>query len=141
VQNARIDEREITANSVQHPQDTHAHVQFDVPRGDAVVHIAYSGGVALVPVTPGPVVGEATRAMKIVGVELKDRVYTIELDHLGSEPTAFELRTPWKIEDVSGATSEAVAPSSWRLEIAASPGNDKRAYRRSKVMVMFTSVD
>jgi hypothetical protein len=141
VQNARIDQREIAATSVQHPQDTHAHVEFDVPRGEAVVRIGYTGGVALVPVTPRPVVGEASRAMKIVGVSLNDRVYTIELDHLASEPTAFELRTPWKIENASGATSQAVAPSSWRLEIGASPGTDKHAYRRSKVMVTFTSVN
>jgi hypothetical protein len=106
-----------------------------------VLRIGYAGGVALVPVTPRPVLGEASRAMKIVGVGLRDRVYTIELDHLASKPIRFELRTPWKIEDVSGATFEAVTPASWRLEIGASPGSDVRAYRRSKVTVTFASVD
>ena len=79
--------------------------------------------------------------MKIVGVGLKDRVYTIELDHLASAPARLELRTPWKIEDVRGATFAALAPSVYRLEIDASPGDEKRAYRRSKVTVTFASVD
>jgi hypothetical protein len=87
------------------------------------------------------VIGERSRATKIVGVTLKDRVYTIELDHLPSESARFELRTPWKIEDVRGATFEALAPSSYSFEIEAPPSNEQRGYRRSKVIVTFASVD
>ena len=138
---ARIGEREIAATLVQHPQDTHAHVVFDLPHGDVLLRIGYGGGVAIVPVTPRPVIGEASRAMKIVNVALEDRAYTIELDHLASESARFEVRSPWKIEDVGGATFEPLTPSSYRFEIDAAPSDEQRGYRRSKVTVTFASVD
>lgn len=141
VGSARIAEREIAATLVQHPQDSHARLEFDLPAGDVLLRMSYTGGVAIVPDTPGPVVGEASRAPKIVSVSLKDRLYTIELDHVASEPARFELRTPWKIEEVRGATFSTHAPSSYGFKIDASAGNETRAYRRSKVLVTFASVD
>jgi hypothetical protein len=72
-------------------------------------------------------------------VSLKDRTYTIELDHFASEPASFELRTPWKIEAVEGAQFEALTSSSYRLTIA--PAADKRTYRRHNVAVTFSSND
>jgi hypothetical protein len=141
VRSTRIDEREIAATLVQHSQDSHARVEFDLPRGDTVVSINYSGGVAIVPPTRRPVVGEVSRAMKIVGVSLKDRTYTIEIDHLPAQPARFELRTPWKIVDVQGAKLTALAPASYGLEIAPSAGERKPAHERSKVLVTFASVD
>jgi hypothetical protein len=141
IQSAHIDQREIAATLLQHPQDNHAHVEFDLPRGEGVLRIGYTGGVAIVPAAPRPVIGEGSRSMKIVGVSLKDRVYTIELDHLAAQPARFELRTSWKIEEVRGATVAALAPSSYAIAIDAAPGTDKRAYRRSRVIVTFASVD
>ena len=137
---ARVDGREIAATVAQHPQDTHAHTEFDLPRGDMVLSIGYAGGVAIVPVIPHPVIGNGSRAMKVLGVSLKDRVYTIELDHLAAESTRFELRTPWKIEDVRGAKFAALGPASYRLEVDASPSKGADAYRRSEVIVTFASV-
>ena len=138
---ARIDQREIAATLVQNPQDTHANVVFDLPRGDVLLRVGYSGGVSIVPIASVPAIGEGSRGAKIVSVTLKDRVYTIELDHLTSQSTRFELRTPWKIGDVSGATFEAFGPSSYRFEIDSFPGNDQRGYRHSKVVVTFAGVD
>jgi hypothetical protein len=140
VRSAHVDQREIAVTRVQNPQDTHAHVEFDMPRGETLVRLGYIGGVAIVPTMSCPVVGEGSRGMKIVGVNLKDRVYTIELDHLASEPAHFELRTPRKIEHIEGATFEALAPYSYGFAIAASPGNEKAAYRRSKVIVTFADI-
>jgi Glycogen debranching enzyme len=141
VQSARLGEREIAATPVQHPQDSHARVEFDLPSGETVLRISYSGGVAIVPATPRPLVGEVSRAMKVVGVSLKDRVYEIEIDHRASEPARFELRTPWKIENVRGAKLNALTPAAHTLEIDASADKDKRAYQRSKVIVTFASVE
>jgi glycogen debranching enzyme len=140
-QNARVGEREIPATLVEHAQDTHAHIEFDLPRGESVLRLAYGGGVAISPPAPRPVVGERSRGMKIVGVSLKDRVYTISIDHLASEPARFELRTPWKIEAVQGAQLLATAPSSYRIEIGASADSEQRAHRRSKVLVTFANVE
>lgn len=139
VRTARLGEREIAATLVQHAQDAHAHVEFDVPRGDSVLRLAYSGGVAIVPPASHPAIGERSRGMKIVGLSLEDRVYTIEIDHLASEPTRFELRTPWKIEAVKGAQLEALGPSSYGLRIDPAPGNS--TYLRSKVAVTLATAD
>jgi glycogen debranching enzyme len=120
VRSVHINQREIPATLVQHAQDTHAHVAFDLPS------------------TPRPVIGERSRTMKIVSVSLKDRAYTIELDHIASESTRFELRTPWEIESVDGAKLEALAPSSYGFEVEAS--NGQREYRRSKIIVTFATM-
>jgi glycogen debranching enzyme len=129
------------ARVVRNAQDTHAHVDFDVPRGESVLHLAYSGGVAIVAPAPRPVVGERSRGMKIVGVSLEDRAYTVELDHVAAEPASFELRTSWKIESVQGAKLTALTPSSYQLAIEAAPANDERAYQRSTVTVRFARVE
>ena len=141
VRSAHIDQRDVAATLVQHPQDTHARFEFDVPCGDVLLRIDYTGGVAIASAAPRSSIGEGSRAMKIVGVSLKDRVYTIELDHLASESARFELRTPWKIEDVRGARFEVLAPGSYGFEIGASPGKEKRAYQRSEVQVTFANVE
>jgi hypothetical protein len=129
------------ASLVQNAQDTHAHVAMDLPRGESVVRVGYSGGVSIVPPTPRPLIGERSRGMKIVGVSLDDRVYTVELDHPASEQSRFELRTPWKIANVQGAKLQALAPSRYSVQIDASADNTKRAYQRSQVIVTFGSVD
>jgi len=134
---ARIGERDIAASVEQQPQDTHGRVEFDVPRGATLLRIEYSGGVAIVPAAPRPVVGEASSTMKIIGVSRQDRAYTVEIDHAAAAPTYFELRTTWQIESVEGAKVETLAPSSYGLTIAATPGAPKGTYQRSKVLVTF----
>ncbi len=135
VRNAHLGAREIAASLTQQTQDTHARVEFDVPRGETVLGIGYDGGVAIALATPRPVIGEASHAPKIIGVGLRDRVYTVEIDRTNGEPVHFELRTPWKIENVQGAKLETLAPSSYGLTIDATPGSAKGVYRRSKVLV------
>jgi hypothetical protein len=139
VQNARLGEREVPATLVQHAQDAHAHIELDLPRGESVLRLAYSGGVAIVLPAPRPVVGERSRGMKIVGVSLKDRVYTIAIDRPAAEATRFELRTPWKIEAVQGAQLEALTPSSYRLTLPVA--DDKRTFQRNNVTVTFSGND
>lgn len=138
LRSARLNEEEIGTKLVVSPQDTHVLAEFDVPPGNAVLRIGYSGGVSIVTPPPRPLIGETSRAMKVVGVNLNGRTYTIDIDHLASEPARFELHTPWRIENVGGAEYEAISPSSYAMTIDASP-NGQRAYRRSKVTVSFTS--
>jgi glycogen debranching enzyme len=138
---ASIGDRDVTASVVRQQQDAHARVHFDVPRGDTVLRIRYSGGVAIVPSAHRPIIGEASRAMKVIGLTLRDRVYTIEMDHVDTEPTQFELRTPWTIQHVQGAQLETLAPSSYSLTMDAVPDDAKGTYRRSKVVVTFRAAD
>jgi hypothetical protein len=137
IRTARIGERDVAASIEEQPQDTHARVEFDLPSGVTVLRIEHSGGVAIVAPVPRPVIGEVSRAMKIVGVNLKDRIYTIEIDHAIAEPTYFELRTPWKIDSAQGAEVQTLTPTSYRLTIATAPAAGKETYKRSKVLVKF----
>ncbi|MFC4314523.1 hypothetical protein ACFPN2_35985 [Steroidobacter flavus] len=139
LRSARLNEKEIAATLASHPQDSHAHAEFDVPPGDAVLRIGYSGGVSVISPAPRPLIGNTSREMKVVGVNLQRRMYTIEIDHLASEPTRFELHTPWRIENVGGARFEEISPSSYALIIDKSPDADAHAYRRSKIVVAFAS--
>jgi glycogen debranching enzyme len=139
LRSARLNEQEIAATLVSHSQDSHAHAEFDVAQGDAVLRIGYSGGVSIITSTPRPLIGNTSREMKVVGVSLQRRTYTMEVDHLTSEQTRFELHTPWGIENVSGARFEEVSRSSYALTIDKSPDAETRAYRRSKVIVSFAS--
>ncbi|HEY5756721.1 MAG TPA: hypothetical protein VIU34_12910 [Steroidobacter sp.] len=139
LRSARLNEEEIGAKLVVNPQDTHALAEFDVPNGDVVLRIGYSGGVSMITPAPQTRIGETSRAMKVVSVNLTGRTYTIEVDHLASEPARFELRTPWQIENVSAAQFEKLSPSSYALTIDPSPNADPRAYRRSKVVMTFAS--
>jgi hypothetical protein len=141
VRSAQIAGRQIAATRVQHSQDTHARVEVDLPRGESVLRIDYAGGVAIVPPIARAVVGERSRAPKIVGVGLHHRTYAIEIDHRAAEPAQFELRTPWEIENVRGAQFTNIASSAYRFEVAASAEADQRAYRRSKVLVTFANVE
>ncbi|MFL6576424.1 MAG: MGH1-like glycoside hydrolase domain-containing protein [Povalibacter sp.] len=141
VRTARIENRELQASTVEHAQDTHAHLDIDVPHGDALLQISYSGGVAIVPVITPPIIGAPSAGMKIVSTRLKDRALTLELDHLASESTHFDLRTPWKIANVEGATFAPGTGSSYVVSIKPSSSNEKARYRRSKVIVNFANQD
>jgi glycogen debranching enzyme len=139
LRSARLNNQEIAATLAAHPQDSHAHAEFDVPRGDSVLRIGYSGGVSIIAPTPRPLIGNTSREMKIVGVNLQRRTYTIEIDHRASQPTRFELHTPWGIENVGGARFEEISRSAYALTIDESPDADTRAYRRSRIVVSFAS--
>jgi glycogen debranching enzyme len=135
---ARLGNRSIAATLERHPQDTHAKVEFSLPHGSMLLTIDYAGGIAILTDPPRLMIGEPSKAIKITGVNLKGRVYTVDFDHLPSTANRFELRTPWTIEDVRGATFEATSPDSYRFTVSA-PIQEKepRAYRRGTVTVTF----
>lgn len=134
----RVAQRPVEATITRNSQDTHARFKFDLPRGETTVRIVYTGGVALIPPRPRPVIGEPSRTAKVVSVGLSDRTYSIEFDHLPSEPTRFELRTPWKIATATGAEIEARTQAGYSLLVKAAPDQPKPVYQRAKIVVTFT---
>jgi glycogen debranching enzyme len=87
----------------QNQQDTHARVEFAIPAGASTHTIRFSGGVAIIVPVPQPQSGEPSRGMKLTGATLRDRVLTLELDRVSESAADFELRTPWKIAEATGA--------------------------------------
>jgi len=89
---------------------------------------------------PQFVIGEPSKAIKITGVNLKNRLYTVDFDRLPSAISSFEVRTPWTIRDAQGATFQAIAPRIYRLTIKAdSEEKESHAYRHDKVTLIIGS--
>jgi len=114
---AQLGSRPVVAAIEQHPQDTHARVEFNLPHGDASLAVNYIGGVAIVASAPNLAIGDSSKAIKITGTNLTGRVYTVDFDYLPSAGAAFEVHTPWRVEKAQGATFETVSPALYRLTV------------------------
>lgn len=139
---AQFQGRPIAVGLEQNAQDTHARMQFRVPHGSASLTLTYQGGVAILPVLTEPAVGAPSEALKIVRTTLAGGELTIEFDRAGAAAATLELRTPWKIRSLQGATYEASAASVYRLSIAA-PAAPAQAhvYQRGTVTVLLAETD
>lgn len=130
----------ISATLEGHAQDTHARVEFTLPHGKTSLSIGYEGGVAIVSDPTQLMIGDSSKAIKITGVRLKDRVYTIDIDYLPAEVNSFALRTPWTIQVAQGATLETVSPNLYRLTISEPTQLKKDSiYQHATVTITFAS--
>ena len=133
---AQLQGQPLAVQAEAHAQDSHARMQFEVPHGDAVVTLAYRGGVAVVPPRAVPAVGAPSTALKIVSTTLAGRELRVAFDRVPSQPASLELRTSWRIEDVQGATLEKSGPNP-QLQLAASAGAPA-GYQRGELTVRFS---
>ncbi len=134
---AHLGTQSITAILEQNSQDTHAKVEFTLPQGNASLTIAYAGGVAILSDPPQALIGESSKAIKITGVHLKDRTYTVNLDYIPAAGGSFEIRTPWPIKDVQGATFESIPPERYRLTVSTSTRDT--AYQHGTIIITIAS--
>jgi hypothetical protein len=131
---AQLGSRSIAPTLEENEEDTHARVKFNLPRGTTLLTIGYAGGIMILSRPPQLVIGEPSTAIKITGVNLKNRQYTVDFDRLSSAISSFDVRTPWTIQDAQGATFQAIAPTIYRLTIKAdSEEKEPHAYRHDKV--------
>ena len=138
LRSAQLDSRSIAATLEQHPQDTHAKVEFTLPHGSALLIINYTGGVTIVPESPQLMIGESSKAIKITGVSLQGQVYTLDFDYLPLADSSFELRTPWTIQDAQGATFEVISPESYRFTVnATAEEKERHIYQHGKIILTF----
>ena len=136
---ARVAGRQVSAAVEQSPQDVHARAQFEAPSGSTSLTIRFGGGVRVIPIPGVLLVGESSTADKIASVVLKNHVLTIGLDHLTSRSSSLEIRTPWTVRNVDGATLEPLSVRRYRV-IMPSREQDARTqgYRREKVVLSFS---
>jgi glycogen debranching enzyme len=125
----------IVARLGQHSQDTHAKVEFTLPHGDTLLMISYEGGVSILAATSTPMLGDPSRAMKITGVHLDGRTYTLNFDYIPAAGASFDIRTPWSIKSVDGARVESTLPRIYRLTVNAPTQNT--AYQHGTVSLTF----
>jgi len=137
---ARLQGRPVAATLEPHTQDAHARMEFDLPHGDVLLTLDYSGGIGITPDVQQLQIGEPSRGIKITGVKLQGNVYTVDFDYLPSAATGFDLRTPWRIMSVQGARLIPLEPNSYRVEInVASADESSNGYRKGEVNVFLPS--
>jgi len=138
----QLDKETITATLEENSQDSHAKVGFSLPHGSTLLTIGYAGGVAIFTEPPRLMVGDSSGAIKITGVNLNDRIYTVDFDYLPSETNSFDLRTSWAIKAVQGANFEPTSPSVYRFYVVgpADKSTNKKEppiYHHGEVAVTF----
>lgn len=137
---ARVDNHSMAARFEPHAEDSHASLEFLLPRGDTTVAIEYSSGVTLEPPLPTPVIGNASQAVEITRVNLRGRVYTVDFEYRPSSPGRFRLRTPWSIKNVTGASFEAVSRGCYLFTVPVHPQSENdHSYQPGEVQVTFRS--
>jgi glycogen debranching enzyme len=140
LRSAQFASARIAATLEQHPQDTHVKVQFHLPHGSSLLTIRYTGGVALILPPPQLRIGESSTAMKVTGVNLSGRFYTLDFDFLPSAASSFELRTPWILKHAERATFEAISPGSYRVTVSGPLGQSAEEhplYQHGKITLTF----
>ncbi len=131
---AKLGTRPIAATLEQHPQDSHAKVEFDLARGSTSLTINYTGGVAVIPDLPHPMLGDVSQAIKIISTALQGRTFIVNFDYTPSAGSSFNVRTPWNISDVKGGTMQAITHGLYRCKIKPDPEpQDPSAYHHGTV--------
>jgi len=140
IRSARIGNRSVVATLKEHPHDSHARMEFNLPHGSTLLTLSYVGGVAIMLAPSQLEVGEPSKDLKITGMHLEGRVLAINFDYRPSGSSSFKLRTPWIISRAQGAAFEAIAPAVYRVTVSASL-EDKAThdYQKGKVIVTFAS--
>lgn len=140
IRSARIGNRSVVATLEEHPQDSHARMEFTLPHGSTLLTLSYVGGVAIMLAPSQLEVGEPSKDLKITGMHLEGRVLAINFDYRPSPSPSFKLRTPWRIKNAQGAAFEAVGPAVYRVTVSASL-EDKAShdYQKGKVIVTFAA--
>lgn len=136
---ARFQNRPIESTSESSREDTHARAQFDLPHGDSTLTIAYGGGITVLPDVVLPKIGQSSRELRVTRIDLQNEVFTIDFDYVPSAISAFELRTPWIIKAVRGATCERTLTDIYACSISAPANASGDLYQRGKVYVTFAS--
>lgn len=108
----------IHARLEEHSQDAHATVDQELPHGTSHIALNYSGGVSLVMPQVQPLVGNPSRAMKLIGVKLNGSIYTVDAQVDSTQASHFQLRTDRKVVAVQGASWKALSANTYDLTVA-----------------------
>jgi glycogen debranching enzyme len=137
LRSAHLQDKPISVTLEQHPQDSHAKVELELPHGNESLTIDYVGGVAVVPESPPVRVGEPSQTLKITKVSLQRQLYTVDFDYLPSSAAAFNLRTPWLVKNARGAAFKATSPGWYRFTVdVRSPTNPNHTYQPGEVTIV-----
>jgi glycogen debranching enzyme len=131
---ARWNGKPIHARLEEHAQDAHAAVDVELPHGTSHITLSYSGGVSLVMPEVHPRIGDASRAMKLIGVKLSGSTYTIDAQVDAAEASNFQLRTTRNVVAVHGATWKAISADTYDITVPPA-GDASHSYHAAEIVV------
>jgi hypothetical protein len=126
--------RRVQAKPETHGEDQHVAVEFDVQPGESLVAVRFQGGVSVIMPPPNPLLGDPSRAMKVVSVAMVGDKLVTRLDVIPGERNSFEIRTARGVQSVSGAAVEKIGADRYRLTV---PAGESREYESKEIVVNF----
>jgi glycogen debranching enzyme len=134
---ATLEGRPIPVNKEEHPQDTHAALNFKVPGGKSDCLIRYEGGIAISVRDPVPLVGESSRGIKLTSVAYDSKTLVLEAQvRLDESSATIKLRTGDTPLRAHGAKLVAIGLGEYELVVDPVLTGDA-AYRHIEITVDF----
>jgi glycogen debranching enzyme len=135
---AEMDGKPVEVKREAHQQDTHAMLNLVLPRGRSHCLIRYKGGVMLSVNRSARLVGEASKAIKIVSVASRATSLVLEVDvSRDAELSAIELRTSEKPLQSHGAKLSLLSDDEYELVVDPALTSAAGQYRRIEIVVDF----
>jgi hypothetical protein len=114
---ADLNGKSIRVSLEEHLQASNARVEIEIPSGTATINVRYQGGISLVLPASKPLVGNASRNIKIIQQKLSGNEYVLDAQVNPAQTSTFQLITPWKIVDVDGASQRSIASNTYEFTI------------------------
>jgi hypothetical protein len=85
-------------------------------------------------------IGDSSKAIKITGINLERKTYTVGFDYIPSEPSSFEVRTPWELAKAQGGTAETISDGLYKIKVTSVAQQEKsKSYQHGKIVLSFAS--
>lgn len=126
--------RAVQGRVEEYPQETVGRVAVDAPHGASTLTITTAGGIAVIPETTRPLLGDASTGVHIVGIRIDEGRFILDADVPLGRLSHVELESEWRMTHATGASLMQVGNHRARLSFAAEPGNAGE-YRRAHVVV------
>jgi glycogen debranching enzyme len=138
---AILNGKPIHARLEEHSQDTHATVDVDLPHGTSHLSLAYSGGVSLILPLAHPLLGDSSRAMKVIGVKMRGTSYIVDAQVDSASASSFQLRSDRKVLAVHDAIWKALSSDTYALTITPTSSSDHlHSYSAVEIVVDLASL-
>jgi glycogen debranching enzyme len=132
---AELDGKPVQARLETNQQDAHATLRFTLPKGRSHCLIRYEGGVSISVKGPAPLVGEASRGIKITSVTYKGTSLVLRADVMRDTSSLIELRTKENPLHAQGAKLTRVSDGVYDL----APETAATGYRPVEIVVDFAA--
>jgi glycogen debranching enzyme len=124
---AELDGKHVDAQVQENAQDEHANLRFTVPAGKSDCLLRYDGGVSLSVSSPAPLLGGASKGIKIISAVYTPASLVVNAD-ISQDGSSIELRTKEKPLRAHGAELGLVSDDRYELMVEPSSAGENNAH-------------